>query len=391
MLRTNLVKRDVNRNRNRSHGQNNKYLDYKTKQASSALRIKRLSIAKRIAPDFNYIKNYIAEFGFGHGGCGAGSKEKLKKKENARQIMERNFFQEEYRNYYEREIGLYGKFYYFIRPRHSIRIIWNGNDLCSTTLVPLENYPDWLVKHLPSGTALDGFLCLSNECSSNCEEYEETLSELLFGNGDWQKVKDKVHYCVFDILITGLSFSDRHRRLEILQKKQFQNNRYITNTSLCKFGENVITDIYKEFKKIIETFDLLQCNEKLYFIRAESHLYNNKDSRKDFFQICKQSKGEGKIIGLCEGLNKYYGRLGKFKCIHPVSKRIFYVGKGIPEDIRNCFRFERTTLVQVLSSPKYDKKDLPNINDIIYYAASDILPSGSPREAIYVGFTKKST
>jgi len=363
---------------------NNTIRHYKTETASSALTIRRISVPKKIAPSKDYLNKLINSI-------------TEKQASNSKTTKQKQESINLYNNNYSKQIGLYGKFHYFTIPRHSVRAIWNGNRLCMTTLVPFDCIPIWFTKPLPIGIALDGYItisplsCEDDECVST---YDALLKELLFEESSidlWKKYASKIEYHVFDHLVVNTIYVNRYKQLQNLELRNFKKSALGSHVKLCNFHESPVNDVFREFYKIAQEFLKLNCNERLYLIRSDSYLQSKSESKRDFYELSNQYSGKAEIIGLHEGINCNYGKLGKFQCRARCNGRngLFYCGKEIPDEIRKCYCFEATKLIQIISSSKYNKKDLPQIGDTLLWVSTELLENGLPRDAIFVGFEKK--
>jgi DNA ligase 1 len=254
--------------------------------------------------------------------------------------------------------------WYMSEKLDGIRAIWTGKELLTKSMRQFTYVPEWFLKKLPRGNPLDGELYIKDKPFS----YFSSLSitkESPEVDDKWKEVK----YYIFDMPISNVKFDDRLQRLtRMLALKRHDQ------IEIIEF--KVLNDIRLEFQKVNDYFkEIIERNgEGVMLIKADS-LYEPKRS-KNSLKYKKEHRGEAKIIEYHEGLGKYSGKLGKYKCELLDTHKTFFCGSGINDEIRNKYTFDKTKCVFV-------EDDAPKINDIISYSALEILPSGVPRMAIF--------
>lgn len=235
---------------------------------------------------------------------------------------------------YDRRIGLRGGWFYY-KKLFGTRLIWTGKELLDENLCKFDSDISLIC---PKLFPLDGYLI------------------------------DGV-YVVVDSPLKRSCFKDRYLLLK--KNKCFKHEKlklheiyYVKNINIEFFK---INDFYK---KNLDTM-----------LIHENSMYESKESEK-FIHYKERIKGKAKIIELREGMFKYYGFLGKFKC-QTDNGKTFYCSKDIPDHIRKNYIFKRKKLIRIIDS------SLPMIGDMIEYTTNYMIKNDKvPQDPHFVNFNK---
>jgi hypothetical protein len=185
----------------------------------------------------------------------------------------------------------------YIRPYiPGIPIVWNRGLYYNSKLI---RCPLWFKRKMPT-EILKGVLLM------------DSIEEL-----NWNRIK----LMIYDIKITGMTICNRIKRLE--QLRFHFGIEKVKYTCLNQINTTKIEDLLKENKSGI----------RIYTSKGDKYEYTNKNT---YYGI---------IIDFIEGTRRNYTKLGKFKCKSINSNKIFYCKKGIPDHIRNMYKFKNTQLI----------------------------------------------
>ena len=301
----------------------------------------------------------------------------------------------EYHKDYRTKIGLEGR-WYVSEKIVGVRAIWDGKNLVTKNFKEIKNVPKWFLNILPRHAPLEGVLTNFNMLNPSVDP-------------EWSKVK----YIVYDMPTTKYVFHDRLTRLRNIPLFKLQEqhlkripkdsnsshddrsrnssnrkqrafklkNLHLNNICLQTFTE--IQNIQNDFRVVNSMYsDALIGDKGLMLINA-SNMYRPGES-KSFYEYKEDHAGEATIIGYKEGENKYYGILGKYQCKIPENGKKFYLGVGIPDEIRKQYEFFQTKLTNI--NVDNEEIDVPLIGDtVIYHSEKMIKDNTVPRLPIYVG------
>lgn len=254
-----------------------------------------------------------------------------------------------------------------------IRALWTGKELITRSWRRFTYVPLWFIKQLPVGTPLDGELYIPGVAFSYFSSLAVT-KETSAVNDKWKKVK----FLVFDMPIKNVSFE---KRLAMLRKQRFRGKQ----VEIVQFL--FFKKIMNEFNKVNDFFQevLQKGGEGVMLIKADSH-YESKRT-KNSLKYKKEHTGEAEVIELCEGIGKYYKKLGKLKCRLP-NGRTFYCGTGFKDAEREMYHFDRTVCEFI--DDDTDTIKIPRVGDTITYSCMEIIEkTGIPRMSVYKGLRYK--
>jgi len=256
-----------------------------------------------------------------------------------------------YSKRYDSNIGLKGQ-YYLSKKLSGTRAIWTGRFFVDRALMPIDQVPRCFTDLFPSDTPLDGVL--------------QGISYDYRYPTDW----DTVTYTVFDYPKQNMPF---RLRLDFLKKCRVfrdpsQKVKLIDYTDL-KYIQHNFNMVNREFKKALE-----EGQRGVMLIQADSN-YEGKQVP-HLLEYSEKHTGTGRIIQFLEGTHKTHKMLGKYKCITKKGK-YFFVGKGIPDDVRRMYQFTRTKCIYV--DPK-----APQIGDTLHFESNKMLDSELPVDPHFV-------
>lgn len=250
--------------------------------------------------------------------------------------------------------------WYMSEKYDGLRAVWTGKDLITRTMKTFAYVPDWFRSKL-GRTPFDGEIYIPNEpftslsISKKCDIIDNR----------WKKVK----YLIFDTPMKNIKFE---QRLKFLRTLKFECD-FI---QVINFQE---VNLPREFGKVNEMFRevVARNGEGVMLIRASSGYEEGKRS-KDSLKYKKDTEGQATIVSFHEGLGKYKGKLGKFKCRMP-SGNTFFCGTGIDDELRDKYVFDKTVCVSA-------QDDAPKIGDAIRFSCLEIIDkTGIPRLGVYKG------
>lgn len=254
-----------------------------------------------------------------------------------------------------------------------IRALWTGKELITRSWRPFTYVPDWFIVQLPIGTPLDGELYIPDVPFSYFSSLAIT-KETDVVNDKWKKIK----FMVFDMPVVNTQFEKRLLHLQKLKNSEKKLGKQIHIINFTKIN-NIQEDFFVVntlFKNITQ-----KGGEGIMLIRSES-LYEPKRT-KNSLKYKKEHTGEATVIELCEGLGKYYKKLGKIKCKLPNGKT-FYCGTGFSDAERNMYHFDKTQCEHIEDDT--DTIKIPRIGDTITYSCMEIIQkTGIPRMSVYKG------
>lgn len=253
--------------------------------------------------------------------------------------------------------------WYMSEKYDGIRAIWTGNELITRSLRKFEYVPEWFCEILKEHrTPLDGEIYIPHEdfsqvsslsIAKKCERIDEK----------WKKV----NYLIFDIPCQDLTFE---KRLKYMKTLDFDCD-YITviNFEEVKFPKEFYK-VNERFRKIVELK-----GEGVMLIKGDS-MYEQAKRTKHSLKYKKEHEGQAVIISLHEGLGKYQGKLGKFKCRLP-NGNTFFCGTGFDDDMREKYKFNKTVCLSV-------DENTPNVGDTIKFSCLELIENtGIPRLGVY--------
>ncbi len=294
----------------------------------------------------------------------------------------------EYHKDYKMKIGLEGRWYVSEKLR-GVRAIWDGKNLVTKHFKEIKNVPKWFINILPRHAPLEGILTNFNMLNSSIDP-------------EWSKVK----FIVYDMPSTKYPFHDRLTRIRNIplfkiqeqhlkralsvedttgrtsrRQKAFKlKNLNLNNICLHEFKE--LNNIQNDFRTVNGMYSNALKDDKGLMLISSTNMYRPGE-QKSFYEYKEDHEGEAKIIGYKEGENRYYGILGKYHCQIPGNGKKFYLGVGIPDDIRKQYEFFQTKLMNIGT----DGVDVPLIGDTVIYHSEDMIKDNTvPRLPIYVDF-----
>lgn len=307
----------------------------------------------------------------------------------------------EYHKDYRTKIGLEGR-WYVSEKIVGVRAIWDGKNLVTKNFKEIKNVPKWFLNILPRHAPLEGVLTNFNMLNPSIDP-------------EWSKVK----YIVYDMPSTKYVFNDRLTRLRNIPLFKLQEqhlkripkdsnsshddrsrnssnrkqrafklkNLHLNNICLQTFTE--IQNIQNDFRVVNSMYSGALIGDKGLMLINASNMYRPGES-KSFYEYKEDHAGEATIIGYKEGENKYYGILGKYQCKIPENGKKFYLGVGIPDEIRKQYEFFQTKLTNI--NVDNEEIDVPLIGDtVIYHSEKMIKDNTVPRLPIYVGHKIRKT
>lgn len=293
---------------------------------------------------------------------------------NKAELRKRAQEQKNYIHDYTNTIGITGK-WYMSEKLDGIRAIWDGKFLRTRSMRKFTYVPEWFLKELPVGTALDGEIYIQNKPFQYFSSLSVTKQSPVVDD-KWEEVT----YCIFDLPNKIGTFEERMYRLKRLK---IFNNPKLKNQFLKMVHFTEYNDIRKDFYKVNENFKQITSSggEGLMLIKADSYYEGRRV--KHSLKYKKEYSGEAEIIGLYEGMGKYYKKLGKFKCKIPTTSKTFFCGTGLTDELRCMYHFDRTECLYI--DDNTNTCNAPRIGDTITYNCMEILPSGIPRMSVYKG------
>lgn len=309
----------------------------------------------------------------------------------------------EYHKDYKMKIGLEGR-WYVSEKLTGVRAIWDGKNLVTKHFKEIKNVPKWFINILPRHAPLEGILTNFNMLNSSIDP-------------EWSKVK----FIVYDMPSTKYPFHDRLTRIRNIplfkiqeqhlkralsgndttgttggalprsaqrtsrSQKTFKlKNLHLNNICLHEFKE--LNNIQNDFRVVNGMYSNALKDDKGLMLISSTNMYRPGE-QKSFYEYKEDHEGEAKIIGYKEGENRYYGILGKYHCQIPGNGKKFYLGVGIPDDIRKQYEFFQTKLMNI--GTKFI--DVPLIGDTIIYHSEDMIKDNTvPRLPIYVDFIQSA-
>ena len=262
-----------------------------------------------------------------------------------------------------------------------IRGIWNGKEFISRAsaagAAKVYSYvPDWFIKEMPVGIALDGEIWLGRG------KFQEisSISNLKIGCKYTKEELDlkwtEVRFMVFDSpSIPGL-FEERSTTIKTLINKACEASdkcplRWIKTIQITK-GEKQMMKMYEKVTKLGGEGLMIRAPKTPYIPKRTNLLLKTKVNE----------DSEGIVIGYIEGTGKHIGMVGSLECILLEDGKKtdinFRVGTGFTDEMRKG--------IEIPSS----KHHIP-INAVISFSFMEKTVAGNPRHNSYRGLREDYT
>ena len=262
-----------------------------------------------------------------------------------------------------------------------IRAIWDGEKFISRGQKVFTYVPEFFIKTMPPGLALDGEIWISR---NNFKEVSR-LSTLKIGSSKSQKEIDNiwkgttndncVKYMVYDLPNSLQPFETRMKYLEQIVKDRTELWKSKNKKLKCPLQFTTQTKI-KSMEELIKTYNKLTVEgAEGVMLRAPNSPYETKRS-KYLLKYKIKADAEAIVTGYTMGTGKYKNLLGSLDCDLIVNKKAsgikFNIGTGFTDNDRSEYN---------IPTSKYY---IP-IGSIVSFSYMELSEDSVPRHPVYRG------
>ena len=272
--------------------------------------------------------------------------------------------------------------WYISEKYDGIRAIWDGEKFISRGQKVFTYVPDYFIKLMPPGIALDGEIWISR---NNFKEVSR-ISTLKIGSSRSQKEIDNiwkginddnsVKYMVYDLPSSTKPFETRMKLLEqiISDRKQVWND-ILENVNECPIKFTKQTKI-ENMAQLVNTYkELTSKGAEGVMLRAPNSPYETKRS-KYLLKYKIKDDAEAIVRGYTMGTSKYKGLLGSLNCELILDQKpsgiMFNIGTGFTDKDRTEYNNSKSSLY------------IP-IGSIVSFSYMELSEDSVPRHPVYRG------